>query len=240
MNKRFILALIATVSLCLTFSHFTNASTSSLKQLEDIAALVKDEQLPVEKWEVIAKENFTAQELYEKKQQIQEEYPDFNFKSEETDEIIKYTANNHHKRQKSVESIIMIVPKNKEHSAELIVKLSGSTWDKDIAEFYSSKLVKLEDFLFTDKMTKFSCVTATLNGNMNSLYFFEKITEKLNVQTLTSTKENDFVTLSGYTEHWEQAIPAGDNPMNLQLAARTGLGGETTITIGTPIITTEY
>lgn len=55
-------------------------------------------------------------------------------------------------------------------------------------------------------------------------------------------KEETFVSLSAYTELWEQAIYTGhQHKMNLQVALRTeGLGSKTTVTIGTPIITSEY
>ncbi|MCD8502193.1 MAG: YwmB family TATA-box binding protein [Bacillaceae bacterium] len=50
-----------------------------------------------------------------------------------------------------------------------------------------------------------------------------------------------FISLSAYTELWDTYIITNQKKMNLQVALRnTGMGGETTITIGTPIITVEY
>ena len=61
-----------------------------------------------------------------------------------------------------------------------------------------------------------------------------------NIQNL---KEENFISLSAYTENWDTKIPLGNEEfMNLHIAYRNSNenSGITKVTIGTPIITSEY
>ncbi|WP_161524823.1 YwmB family TATA-box binding protein [Alteribacter lacisalsi] len=65
--------------------------------------------------------------------------------------------------------------------------------------------------------------------------FTATVTEHLNEPT--------FVSLSANTPLWDGGFETDGGPMNLQIALRAaqdGMGGKTTVTIGTPIITAEY
>ncbi|WNB92339.1 YwmB family TATA-box binding protein [Bacillus sp. NEB1478] len=90
----------------------------------------------------------------------------------------------------------------------------------------------------------FSCVTGTYGDKMVvDLYFkANELVQSFSGISVEELKEETFVSLSAYTEQWEQAIYTGHNhKMNLQVALRTeGMGSKTTVTIGTPIITSEY
>jgi hypothetical protein len=53
--------------------------------------------------------------------------------------------------------------------------------------------------------------------------------------------ESNFVSLSAYTDKWEQFIMTSNDKMNVQIAIRSSEMNENhTITVGTPIVTTEY
>jgi hypothetical protein len=90
----------------------------------------------------------------------------------------------------------------------------------------------------------FSCVTGTYGDKMVvDLYLkANELVQSFSGVSVEGLKEETFVSLSAYTEQWEQAIYTGHNhKMNLQVALRTeGMGSKTTVTIGTPIITSEY
>lgn len=62
-----------------------------------------------------------------------------------------------------------------------------------------------------------------------------------NAQQIESLMEESFVSVSAYTGLWEEALSSQQQEMNLQIALRkTGMGGQTTLVVGTPIITSEY
>jgi hypothetical protein len=90
----------------------------------------------------------------------------------------------------------------------------------------------------------FSCVTGTYGDRMVVDLYLEanELVKSFSAFPVEELKEETFVSLSAYTEQWEQAIYTGQNQkMNLQVALRSeGLGGQTAVTIGTPIITSEY
>jgi TATA-box binding len=90
----------------------------------------------------------------------------------------------------------------------------------------------------------FSCVTGTYGDKMVVDLYSQanELVQAFSGVPVEELKEETFVSLSAYTEQWEQAIYTGhQNKMNLQVALRTeGLGSKTTVTIGTPIITSEY
>ncbi|MDV2886463.1 hypothetical protein BTR22_04035 [Alkalihalophilus pseudofirmus] len=66
--------------------------------------------------------------------------------------------------------------------------------------------------------------------------------EKLGATEIESLNEETFVSVSAYNDVWTDAIVTNGHKMNLQVALRSGetMGSGTTVTIGTPIITTEY
>jgi hypothetical protein len=90
----------------------------------------------------------------------------------------------------------------------------------------------------------FSCVTGTYGDKMVVDLYSQanELVQAFSGTSVEELKEETFVSLSAYTEQWEQAIYTGhQNKMNLQVALRSeGLGSKTTVTIGTPIITSEY
>ena len=54
-------------------------------------------------------------------------------------------------------------------------------------------------------------------------------------------KEDAFISSSAYSTMFSESVEAGEKEMNVQLGIRNqGMGGKTTIVVGTPIITIEY
>lgn len=84
--------------------------------------------------------------------------------------------------------------------------------------------------------------TTTLNDD--SLFATGKrYTEQLGATIQEVLKEETFVSLSAYNNEWDTGIAlVNGNNMNVQVALRQNpdLGQQTRVTLGTPIITTEY
>lgn len=58
---------------------------------------------------------------------------------------------------------------------------------------------------------------------------------------MESLNEQRFVSISGFTNDWDHSIKTKNGKMNIQISLRSaGMGERTTVTVGTPIITTEY
>ncbi|WP_017726019.1 YwmB family TATA-box binding protein [Halalkalibacterium ligniniphilum] len=86
-------------------------------------------------------------------------------------------------------------------------------------------------------------VGKTDTNNDTTLYqMAQQLLMEFDAKEVEALKEEAFVSLSAYNNQWTDFIVTNGKTMNLQLALRhnDGLGGRTTVTIGTPIITNEY
>ncbi|WP_186576602.1 YwmB family TATA-box binding protein [Aquibacillus kalidii] len=237
---RLILVVSVMITIIFSFTTLTSASSSEpLKEVSDITNLLNEQNLDLENWQVIVKEKVDAKSVDEVKKQIEKSYPNHSFQTKQMEEATKYILSTQ-KKDKINESFILVVPFEKDYAVEVIYTISGDLWNEKINKRYSRKLEEMTNTIFTQNLTKFSCVQTSPSGNISSVYLLNNLQKNLNVQTLDNIKEDDFTVLSGTTPLWESAIPTSDGAMNVQMAAREGLGGKTTITIGTPIITTEY
>lgn len=76
----------------------------------------------------------------------------------------------------------------------------------------------------------------------SNLEYAEKWITSLGAETVEALDEGTFVSVSAYNPEWSQVLETNGKKMNVQVALRQEerLGARTTVTIGTPIITTEY
>ncbi|MBU9723410.1 MULTISPECIES: YwmB family TATA-box binding protein [Bacillaceae] len=87
--------------------------------------------------------------------------------------------------------------------------------------------------------------TVSENDALNVQQMGQKLMDTFSAQVVEEVQEDNFVSLSALTPHWNNKLITNGQEMNLQAAVRQldyneGLGGKTTVTIGTPLITTEY
>ncbi|MCM3597943.1 YwmB family TATA-box binding protein [Metabacillus idriensis] len=69
----------------------------------------------------------------------------------------------------------------------------------------------------------------------------EKLLNESGAREIEALKEKNFYSISGYTSKWDNGIAAiNDQLMNFQLGLRKNVNGIIHITMGTPIITSEY
>ncbi|QOY37222.1 YwmB family TATA-box binding protein [Anaerobacillus isosaccharinicus] len=139
----------------------------------------------------------------------------------------------------------IIYPHNEQLHSYLIYdingteKLAADEW-KSISPVFSSRL---ED-LFTNNTKIFTCASGIGSDKLNFglITQADRLLAEFSAETIESLKEETFISISAYTNTWNNAIATNGQNMNLQVAIRAieGLGGKTTVTIGTPIITTEY
>ncbi|MDC3416727.1 YwmB family TATA-box binding protein [Aquibacillus salsiterrae] len=238
-KTRFIL--ITTLLVYLIFSTFTTAAASSnqLQEVSEMASAVIEQDLTVNKWEVLVKEKVSKETAEKTIQWVENNQKDITYSEEDLGKIKKLIWNTQ-KSDGINESFIVVIPVEGNYDYQVMYKLTGNNWNKEMVKAQQSSISSTIDELFSGNMTKFSCLNTQPDGNIDSDVFTKKLLKKWNVQPLKQIQENDFVVLSGYTSHWQTAVPTADKPMNVQIAAREGLGGKTTLTIGTPIIVTEY
>lgn len=102
---------------------------------------------------------------------------------------------------------------------------------------------QIEQFIglfYTNKKLEYACIRSSKSDNINSGYFFNEILSDLRVDVHDRLVETDFVVVSGFSDQFSHKIPVGNQMQNIQIAVRTYETGESILTLGTPILTTEY
>lgn len=124
-----------------------------------------------------------------------------------------------------------------------IYEIEGKRWNPDSWKKFSNQFNDRVDTFFKGNATIFSCVKGHFNGKMD-LVLSEKTLDIMNsfsAVPIEQLKEKTFVSVSAYNDDWKASIQTKDSKMNLQIALRSDPSGEAAaVTIGTPIITSEY
>ncbi|WP_198135826.1 YwmB family TATA-box binding protein [Pontibacillus chungwhensis] len=192
-------------------------------------------------WEIVMKERIQEKNLPTLMKQLKETEPNLTISKEETETARKIVAKNHQKTMIKSEEFIVIVSKEAAPYAEIIYKMTGQTWDEEIEQFVTRRLNQTKTAYFQENTTTFTCVKADNNDKMNGVLLLEKFSTRLEIKKLQTITEPGFISVTGFTNEWNQALPYSDNgAMNVQYALRQGMGAKTTLIFGTPIITSEY
>lgn len=241
--KRYVFIMILAIYvLSSPISTFVDAKPESpLKPLDDLTSFIEKEELPLHSWEIVAKTSITFDETEAALAKIQELYPKITFQTEETNMAIKIVGSDPQTEQTVSEVFTVVVSRNSGQKVDLIYKASGNKYTNSNKEVLKKNLDNLQRALFQENTTIFTCVKSETGGNMEGVLTFNNFKSEMNITPVETVMEDDFFSFSGYTSHWKESIPTIHNrDMNVQFAGRSGLGGKTTLTIGTPIITTEY
>ena len=128
-------------------------------------------------------------------------------------------------------------------SSYVLYEVTGYGWKDDAAaeiinDFHSNLTnISHENFEI------FSCMVGDFSDKMkDSLQNTTNILlDSFSAQVIEEVREDNFVSVSAYTEAWDNVLPTHQGNMNLQIGLRTqGMGDKTTVIVGTPIITVEY
>lgn len=138
---------------------------------------------------------------------------------------------------------VIITPHNQEYITYLIYQANGDSTVKDSLDFINAGVKNRHSHLFRKNTKIFTSVTGTIHDKLNFGLNMkaEEILNNFSATKVEELNEETFISFSAYTTLWDTYIETNQKKMNLQVALRNdGMGGKTTITIGTPIITTEY
>ncbi|WMM33889.1 YwmB family TATA-box binding protein [Shouchella clausii] len=228
-------------------THEKNKDQLLFAKAEAMLELARQEQLHVISWQVRAKGNeevvHSKGEYEQKVDAFAAEHPTFERQPLESNqdswsevfiqdrgnglqEVVKWLA------VKDEGQIILM------KSYELIASAEESVFDQALLKERLNRL-EMESALLFYQLT---AETTTLNDD--SLFATGKrYMEQLGATIQEVLKEETFVSLSAYNNEWDTGIALENgNNMNVQVALRQNpdLGQQTRVTLGTPIITTEY
>lgn len=223
------------------------ASTED-NEIRDIIEVMEMEDISIEEWSL-----YTKGRIYS----IHDER-DFKLKVEELINITgnfnwnqsiqgdEYKAHGVRLSENGIKEKIILATtlKNNTSHTYLIYGASGSGWNPDdYKEFFPIFNNTKNDILLGDS-ANFSCVKGFVSDTIEEVLHVQikKILNKFNdAKMIELINEETFVSVTAYNEKWDRYLPTINGKMNIQVAMRhLGLGGKTTVVVGTPIITSEY
>ncbi|MFD1359246.1 YwmB family TATA-box binding protein [Fictibacillus halophilus] len=226
------------------------AKDDQTNEVAHIIDVLKEKGAEPDKWTMYfnGELGFTSKGLGYLKQaeELKRNYPEFSWAASE-DEAghYKMTGKFQHDELGLTEKVTIITYPQKQQTASYFIYAveglvnTNQNW-KEIRRLLDDRI---KDSVGGNPKI-FSCVTGTYGDKMVVDLYSQanELVQAFSGVSVEELKEETFVSLSAYTEQWEQAIYTGhQNKMNLQVALRSeGLGSKTTVTIGTPIITSEY
>lgn len=219
----------------------TNAERHDI-HVEEIVEQFQQQNIDVAEWSIFAKFSFSQKS--KKVKRIYTQFRQFNWSYLESGNFEKWTGTYYNSDKQITETLQIIKPHAKASpKIQVIYEATGKRWN-------GRAWMKLERYFnrhIFDKIpgnpTFFTCVKGYTDDKMKGVLFFEanNLLKRFHAKPVESLNEQRFVSISGFTNDWDHSIKTKNGKMNIQISLRSaGMGERTTVTVGTPIITTEY
>ncbi|MDL5041718.1 YwmB family TATA-box binding protein [Heyndrickxia coagulans] len=246
MKFRFVYPVLAIVGLTLIFMGNKTDAANFTDQLQLFQASIAKLNGKVTEWSLYTREPLRAPsepEWAEKVQTLQDTFPEMHW-SVKKDRHVKVLTG---KLEKShyVETVkLMSTLSNAENGSYIIYEVNGKGWDRAQMRKVNQLVSARTRALFTKKPMVFSCIKGEFSDKMDHVLLRgkkEQLLKRLDAQEIETMEEKNFYAVSGYSPKFSENIHVKNRKMNVQIGLRdSGLGGKTTVVIGTPIITIEY
>ncbi|MFS0774741.1 YwmB family TATA-box binding protein [Neobacillus sp. 3P2-tot-E-2] len=221
------------------------AAASSDLDLEKIADAFQTEDILLEEWSFYAREHLvdltTEKEVQEYVKELQQKFPDWDWSRSATSDKWEVTAVSPTSKHHTEMLQIMTTHTKQPVNAYIVYRVSGNEWNKEMESFFTKDQVKnrLSD-IFRGNPTIFSGMKGSISDKMDKAVptIASDLMEIFDAKEIEALKEDNFMSVSANSPRLTHSIA---RDMNLQIGIRSeGLGGKTTIVVGTPIITIEY
>ena len=212
-------------------------------ELMQITEVATDQNINIKKWSMYIRKPIAQygniKDVKIKIREIQTTEKGFIWSKEQFNEDHYKIIGKRNNQNSNINEKILIIyfPDQNQYSLSVTYDVKGAGWNKkDWNEVYRNYQTKINNYSVFYSIEGFKKIKVPLETEAKTL--LNKFSGK-NIQNL---KEENFISLSAYTENWGTKIPLGNEEfMNLQIALRNyESNGPTKVTIGTPIITTEY
>lgn len=224
----------------------TYAMEPQFDQLLQLTHEMQQQPFKITNWSLYSRTIRSIPDLAMYQQQVSRlklAHENFNWSKEsEKGQYVSYIGTHFVKNLGIKETIrFMLYPQKNTYKAYLIYSVKGTVWNNQIWKEFSPTAHKRMSQLFKQSPQLFSCISGEESDKMDIILSKKAndILKDFSAKKVEQLKEKTFVSLSAYTNVWNQSIQTNDHKMNLQVALRH-VGHTITLTIGTPIITTEY
>jgi hypothetical protein len=235
--KKVIMVFFSTIAVGFIFFNIANAKTET--DLFKMATILEKEKIDIHKWSLHAREQIETDQRDERLNELMGQYSDWTWTVTEGNE--KWEAIGISTKDPSLTETLSLV--SSDGFSYLIYEVNGKGWDSEIKRVVQNSIYPQFNKIFHEKVMIFSCLFSKLDGNMNESVSASvaRLLQAFQAKEMETLKENNFVSTTSYSPLFSGAIQGETEQMNLQLGLRNqGMGGKTTLVVGTPIITIEY
>jgi hypothetical protein len=225
---------------------FGNGSTNAqnTNDLITLASVIQGEEIEVNEWSIHAREKITSDKDIENVViALKKQFPEWKWTHTSDQQHWATTAISTEPSLFKEKITIVSTPTKQLNQAYIIYEVQGKTWTDQTERFLKQEMTKRISDIFRGNPTIFSCITAELDGKMESTLSssINGMLKAFKADEIESIRENSFISVSATSPLFAESLETHHDNMNLQLAVRTqGLGSKTTLVVGTPIITIEY
>ncbi|MDQ6595119.1 YwmB family TATA-box binding protein [Bacillus salipaludis] len=248
--KKYIFGILAILSLITVVlgNRNTEAAKNESLDLMKIGSIFQTKNIMPSEWTLYAREHLvdlkSEKDVQVYAEELKRKFPDWDWSTANTSQKWEVTAvspaSNHH-----IETLqIMSSRTNQPIDAYIVYKVSGKEWNKATESFFTTNQFKnrLSD-VFRGKPTVFSCMKGIVGDKMDKALpaTVNELLSALNAKKIEALKEETFMSVTAFSPDFSESIGDAKTDLNLQIGVRSeGLGAETTVVVGTPIITIEY
>lgn len=216
--------------------------TSTLAQ---IAEGMKNQQIEVSGWTLHAKTNvdISSEQFSKKVKRLKDELRQYEWTEKKEQHVTKVTGIYKDEKNDTLSKILLVKTDTKSNQKSYLLYEQKGARPLNTWEHTHDQFVRHAKSILQEKFVIFTCLDGHVNGMMDVVLQkkAEMIANEFQAKPVEYLVESNFVSLSAYTEKWEQFIMTSNDKMNVQIAIRSSEMNENhTITVGTPIVTTEY
>lgn len=243
--KRILVIVVLIGFMLVNLGNKTTVADGELDLLK-IASVLQDENILISEWSLHAREKMEmlnkVKEIKDYTEELKQQFSDWEWSVQSSDGHFEAVAVL--KRKSEMETIkILSTPIKDQYQTYVIYEVKGQGWDQKTEESVSKRTGNRITDIFRGKATTFSCIKGEFNDKIDKTLPLEikHLLSAFKAKEVEALKEDAFISSSAYSTMFSEFVEAGEKEINLQLGIRNqGLGGKTTIVVGTPIITIEY
>ncbi|WP_066296860.1 YwmB family TATA-box binding protein [Bacillus sp. FJAT-29937] len=243
---KIILAIVGILGfVVLNFGNKTTVAKTEL-DLMKLSSILQNEDILIIEWSLHARENMenlqSVDEVKKYTKNLMKQYPNWTWTSNDSGENSETVAvlnkNSHTETLK-----ILSTPTKNKVQTYVIYEVKGNSWKAESEKEINSLLNGRISDIFHKNTTIFSCLKGEFNGKIDKTLPDEinQLLTAFDAKKIEGLHEENFISASAYSTLFDNTLQTKGKDMNLQIGIRNhGLGGKTTLVVGTPILTIEY
>lgn len=241
------LVLIVIGIICIMMINMGNQTTIAEGELDlvTIASTLQDENIIIREWSLYAREKMeniqSIEDVMNYIGKMKQQFPDWEWNITSTKRHLEAVAVL--KMEGKTESIKISTPIKGPVQAYVLYEVKGLDWNQQLQFELQQQMSNRISDIFRGNPIYFSCMKGEFNDKMNKTLSkkMERVLNAFQAKEIEGLKEETFLSTSAYSTMFKGSVKTNENEMNLQIGIRhQGLGGKTTLVVGTPIVTIEY